>query len=73
MRAIHNALASGTKPHDILGVVAARQSQAFNDQSNRLGHSSVSMTLDIYGHSIPSWQRDAAEAFARAMQKDSSM
>ena len=71
MRAIHNALASGIKPHDILGVLAARQPRALNDQSNRLRHSSVSMTLYIYGRSIPSWQRDAAEAFARAMQKDS--
>ena len=38
--------------------------------SNRLGHSSVSMTLDIYGHTIPGWQRSAAEAFAQAMRDD---
>ena len=38
--------------------------------SKRLGHSSVSMTLDIYGHTIPGWQRSAAEAFAQAMRDD---
>ena len=38
--------------------------------SKRLGHSSVSMTLDIYGHTIPGWQRSAAEAFAKAMRDD---
>ena len=35
--------------------------------SKRLGHSSVSMTLDIYGHLLPGWQREAAEVFAKAM------
>ena len=29
-----------------------------------LGHSTVSMTLDIYGHLMPGWQREAAELFA---------
>ena len=38
--------------------------------SKRLGHASVSMTLDIYGHTIPGWQRTAAEAFAKAMRDD---
>ena len=38
--------------------------------SKRLGHASVSMTLDIYGHTIPGWQRTAAEAFAKAMRQD---
>jgi integrase len=32
--------------------------------SERLGHSSVSITLDIYSHVLPSMQRDAAEAVA---------
>jgi len=36
--------------------------------SKRLGHSSVSMTLDIYGHLMPGWQREAAEVFAKAME-----
>ena len=37
--------------------------------SKRLGHSSPSMTLDIYGHLMPGWQREAAESFASAMRK----
>ena len=35
--------------------------------SKRLGHSSVSMTLDVYGHLVPGWQREASEVFAEAM------
>lgn len=30
--------------------------------SKRLGHSNVSITSEIYAHSLPSWQRQAAEA-----------
>lgn len=36
--------------------------------SKRLGHSSVSMTLDIYGHLLPGWQKEAAVNFAKAMK-----
>ena len=50
--------------------VALQQHQNVVVVSNRLGHSSVSMTLDIYGHTIPGWQRTAAEAFAKAMRHD---
>ena len=50
--------------------VALQERQNVVVVSQRLGHSSVSMTLDIYGHSIPGWQRETAEAFARAMQTD---
>ncbi len=39
--------------------------------SKRLGHSTVSMTLDIYGHLLPGWQREAAKAFAKAMSQGS--
>ena len=39
--------------------------------SKRLGHSTVSMTLDIYGHLLPGWQREAAEVFAKAMRQGS--
>ena len=35
--------------------------------SKRLGHSSVSITTDIYAHSLPGWQKETAEAFAAAM------
>ena len=30
----------------------------------RLGHSSISITLDIYSHAIPAMQEDAAERAA---------
>ena len=36
--------------------------------SKRLGHSSVSMTLDIYGHSMAGWQKGVADAVADAME-----
>ena len=32
--------------------------------SERLGHSSIAITLDTYSHVIPSMQRDAADAIA---------
>ena len=50
--------------------VALQKRQNVVVVSNRLGHSSVSMTLDIYGHTIPGWQRATAEAFARAMREE---
>ena len=37
--------------------------------SKRLGHAQVSMTTDIYAHALPGWQREAAEAFAAAMER----
>ncbi|MAX18248.1 MAG: hypothetical protein CL709_00030 [Chloroflexi bacterium] len=39
--------------------------------SKRLGHSSVSMILDIYAHLMPAWQRETAEVFAKAMNQGS--
>ena len=36
--------------------------------SKRLGHSSVTVMLNTYGHVLSGWQRDSAEAFARAME-----
>ena len=38
--------------------------------SKRLGHSTVSMTADIYSHALPGWQKEAAEAFARGMERE---
>ena len=34
----------------------------------RLGHSDVSITPEIYAHSLPGWRRQVAEAFAAAME-----
>ena len=38
--------------------------------SKRLGHSKVSTTLDIYAHVLPGRQKQAAEAFAEAMDRE---
>ena len=35
----------------------------------RLGHSTISITLDTYSHSIPSLQREAADSFADQMKQ----
>ena len=35
--------------------------------SQRLGHAKVSITLNMYGHVLPGWQKSAAEAFAGVM------
>ena len=37
--------------------------------SKRLGHANVSVTSDIYAHALPGWQKQAADAFAKAMEK----
>ena len=34
--------------------------------SKRLGHSSVSITSDIYAHSLPGWQKHAADSYAHS-------
>lgn len=36
--------------------------------SRRLGHASVSTTGDVYGHLLPGAQKEAANAFAKAMR-----
>lgn len=48
--------------------VALQAGQNIVVVSKRLGHSSVSITTDIYAHSLPGWQRETAEAFAAAME-----
>ena len=40
--------------------------------SKRLGHANVSITSDIYAHSLPGWQKQAADAFAEAMNADNA-
>jgi integrase len=36
--------------------------------SERLGHSTVAVTLDVYSHAIPSMQREAADAVAAILR-----
>jgi integrase len=38
--------------------------------SERLGHSSVSFTMDVYSHAIPAMQADAAEAVAAPLRDE---
>jgi len=38
--------------------------------SERLGHSTVSLTLDVYSHAVPHMQRDAADEIARVLFGD---
>lgn len=40
--------------------------------SERLGHATVSITLDTYNHVLPDMQRDAAEALGRLMGPSST-
>ena len=49
--------------------VALQSGQNIVVISKRLGHSNVSITSDIYSHSLPGWQKEAAEAFAAAMEQ----
>ncbi len=37
--------------------------------AERLGHSSAAITLSIYAHCLPGWQRGAAEAFSDLMRE----
>ena len=50
--------------------VSLQSGQSVVIVSKRLGHASVSTTADIYAHSLPGWQKQAAEAFARAMKEE---
>ena len=63
-----------TKLHDLRHFHASVLLQSGQNPvlvSKRLGHSSVSMTMDVYGHLMPGWQREAAEVFAKAMSQTS--
>ena len=49
--------------------VALQAGQNIVVVSKRLGHANVSVTSDIYAHSLPGWQKEAADAFADAMKE----
>ena len=52
--------------------VSLQSGQSVVIVSKRLGHASVSTTADIYAHSLPGWQKQAAEAFSQAMNADNA-
>ena len=63
----------GTRVHDLRhfhASVMLQSNQSVVLVSKRLGHASVSMTADIYAHVLPGWQKEAANAFAKAMGRD---
>ena len=73
-RAARQADAGHVKLHDLRHFHASLLLQSGQSPvlvSKRLGHSSVSMTLDVYGHLMPGWQKEVAEVFARAMNQGS--
>jgi len=64
---------SGIKLHDLRhfhASVILQQGQSPALVSKRLGHASVAMTMDIYSHILPGWQKEAADQFAKAMQRE---
>jgi integrase len=61
----------GVRLHDLRHLHATLLLQAGTNPKvvqERLGHSSIAVTMDIYSHVLPTLQREAAETFARAMQ-----
>ena len=63
---------TGIKLHDLRHFHASVMLQHGQNPalvSKRLGHVSVSTTLDIYSHILPGWQKEAANAFAKAMDQ----
>ena len=64
--------AAGAKLHDLRHFHAGLMLQNGGSLllvSRRLGHASISTTGDVYGHLMPGWQKEAANAFAEAMKK----
>ena len=62
----------GAKPHDLRhfhASVMLQNGQSLLLVSKRLGHASIATTGDIYGHLLPGWQKEAANAFAKAMKE----
>jgi integrase len=49
--------------------VTLQAGQSIVTVSKRLGHASTSITADIYAHSMPGYQKEAANAFAKAMRE----
>ena len=62
----------GAKLHDLRhfhASVMLQNGQSLLLVSKRLGHASISTTSDVYGHLLPGWGKEAANAFAKAMKE----
>ncbi len=65
-------LKSGAKLHDLRhfhASVMLHHNQNPALASKHLGHASVSTTMDILSHILPGWQKEAANAFVKAMEQ----
>lgn len=51
--------------------VALKSGQSPVVVSKRIGHATVSTTMDIYGHALPGWQSETAEAVAELINPGS--
>ena len=49
--------------------VMLQQGESLALVSKRPGHASMSTTGDIHAHILPGWQKEAAKAFAKAMER----
>ena len=61
----------GAKVHDLRhfhASVMLQNGESLLLVSKRLGHASISTTGHVYGHLLPGWQKEAANAFAKAMR-----
>ncbi len=70
-RSVHRAGVTRIRLHDLRHTHATHALQVGIHPkvvSERLGHSTITITLDIYMHVLPSMQRDAAEAVAALVQ-----
>jgi integrase len=63
--------ATGLRLHDLRHFHASillRANKHPKVVSERLGHASIGITLDVYSHSIPALQAEAANDFAEIMR-----
>ena len=51
--------------------MALQERQNPKTVAERIGHSNASTTMNIYGHVLPGWQQEMAEAVAKAINTDS--
>ena len=50
--------------------MALQKGQNPKTVADRIGHSNASITLNIYGHVLPGWQQEMADAVAKAINSD---
>ena len=63
---------TGVKVHDLRhfhASVMLQSGQTMVLVAKRLGHASIATTADVYAHLMPGWGKEAANAFAKAMEK----